>query len=111
MRALSIALAAAALVPAAANADTGNFELSGKLYTKFMYKNDDSQGCLSLSNPFWKDNIGGSNGVCSEFELNVKGRVSKYVTTGVRLQSRWGALWQDWWENGDVRWDYPNDSP
>jgi hypothetical protein len=21
----------------------------------------------------------------------------------VRLQSRWGALWQDWWENGDLK--------
>lgn len=98
------------LADAPALADSANFELSGKLYTKWMYKNDDSRGCLSLSNPFWPDNIGGSNGVCSEFELNIKGRVSKYVTTGVRIQSRWGALWQSWWENGDVRWDYPNDS-
>jgi hypothetical protein len=89
-------------------ADTGNFELNGKTYTKLLYKNDDSRGCLSLSNPFWPDNIGGSNGVCTEFELNVLGRVSKYVTAGVRIQSRWGALWQDWWENGDTRWDYPN---
>lgn len=101
---------AACLIASEARADSANFELSGKLYTKWMYKNDDSRGCLSLSNPFWPDNIGGSNGVCSEFELNIKGRVSKYVTTGVRIQSRWGALWQSWWENGDVRWDYPNDS-
>lgn len=93
-----------------ARADTANFELNGKIYTKWMYKNDDSRGCLSLSNPFWRDNIGGSNGVCSEFELNIKGRVSKYVVTGVRIKSRFGALWQNWWENGDVRWDFPNNS-
>jgi hypothetical protein len=103
--------AAALLVPAAvARAETGNFELNGKIYTKWMYKNDRSRGCLSLSNPFWPDNIGGSNGVCSEFELTIQGRVSKYVSAGLRLQSRWGALWQNWWENGDVRWDAPTDT-
>jgi hypothetical protein len=96
--------------PAPARADSTNFELNGKIYTKWLYKNDDSRGCLSLSNPFWPDNIGGGNGVCSEFELNIKGRVSQYVLAGVRIKSRFGALWQDWWENGDVRWDYPNDS-
>ncbi len=106
---MGLASAAGAL-PAPAWADSANFELNGKIYTKFMYKNDSSRGCLSLSNPFWPDNIGGSNGVCSEFELTLLGRVSKYVSTGVRIQSRWGALWQGWWENGDVRWDAPNDA-
>ncbi len=98
------------LAPAPARADTDNFELNGKIYTKYLYKNDDSAGCLSLSNPFWPDNIGGNNGACTEFELTILGRASKYVTTGVRLKSRFGALWQGWWENGDVRWDYPNDT-
>lgn len=92
-------------------ADSTNFELAGKIYTKWLYQNDDTTGCLSLSNPFWRDNIGGHNGVCSEFELGIKGRVSRHVSAGVRLQSRWGALWQDWWENGDIRWDYPTDTP
>lgn len=111
MRAHAVtAWALASALAAPAIADTGNFELNGKIYTKFLYKNDDSQGCLSLSNPFWPDNIGGNNGVCSEFELMILGRVSKYVTTGVRLKSRFGALWQNWWENGDTRWDYPNDT-
>ena len=72
VRAAAAGLAAVlALGPATALADTGNFELAGHIYTKFMYKNDDSKGCLSLSNPFWLDNIGGSNGVCSEFELTI----------------------------------------
>ena len=87
----------------AARADTVNFDLAGKIYTKYMYQNDDTQGCLSLSNPFWVDNIGGHNGACTEFELNIKGRVSDKVSAGVRLQSRWGMLWQDWWENGDLK--------
>src|SRR6187401_529821 len=73
------------------------------MYTKFMYQNDDTQGCLSMSNPFWVDNIGGHNGVCTEFELNVRAKLGSRVTAGARIQSRWGALWQDWWENGDQR--------
>jgi hypothetical protein len=100
----------AALKATPVRADTTNFELNGKIYTKFLWKNDDRRGCLSLSNPFWADNIGGNNGVCSEFELNMKGQVSKYVTAGVRIKSRYGALWQTWWENGDIRWDFPTDS-
>jgi hypothetical protein len=106
-----VALGALAASAQTARADTANFELNGKIYTKYLYKNDDSRGCLSLSNPFWPDNIGGGNGVCSEFELNILGRVSKYVTAGVRLKSRFGALWQGWWENGDLRWSRPPDEP
>ena len=87
----------------AARADSLNFDMSGKIYMKYMYQNDNTQGCLSLSNPFWRDNIGGHNGVCSEFELNIKANVGPKVTAGVRLQSRWGMLWQDWWENGDLK--------
>lgn len=98
-----LAVAAALLTAAAARGDTSNFELNGKIYTKYMYKNDNSQGCLSLSNPFWVDNIGGNNGACTEFELNIKARVSPKVQAGVRLQSRWGMIWQDWWENGDLK--------
>jgi hypothetical protein len=98
-------LGAALLLAAApaARADIGNFDLSGKIYTKYMYQNDNTQGCLSMSNPFWVDNIQGHNGACTEFELQIKGKVSPRVTAGVRLQSRWGMLWQDWWENGDLK--------
>jgi hypothetical protein len=101
----SSALVAALLLAAApaARADIGNFDLSGKIYTKYMYQNDNTQGCLSMSNPFWVDNIQGHNGACTEFELQIKGRISPKVTAGVRLQSRWGMLWQDWWENGDLK--------
>ena len=99
----TIAVAALALLGSSARGDTVNFDMSGKIYTKYMYQNDNTQGCLSISNPFWVDNIGGHNGACTEFELNIKARVGPKVSAGVRLQSRWGALWQDWWENGDLK--------
>lgn len=99
----SAVLAALLAAAATARADTVNFDLAGKIYTKYMYQNDATQGCLSMSNPFWVDNIGGHNGACTEFELNIKARVGPKVSAGVRLQSRWGALWQDWWENGDLK--------
>jgi hypothetical protein len=35
--------------------------------------------------------------------MNIRAKLGARVTAGVRLQSRWGALWQDWWENGDLR--------
>ncbi len=106
-----LVLGAVLLYASPAAADTENFELNGKIYTKYLYKNDDTRGCLSLSNPFWPDNIGGGNGICSEFELNILGRVSKYVTAGIRIKSRFGALWQGWWENGDTRWAIPPSEP
>jgi len=98
-----LAAAAVLLLAPAALADTSSFDLGGKIYTKYMYKNDASQGCLSMSNPFWVDSIQGSNGACTEFELNVKARIGAKVSAGVRLQSRWGMIWQDWWENGDLK--------
>lgn len=113
LKTYAAALSATALLvaPTAARADIGNFDLTGKIYTKWMFQNDDTIGCLSLSNPFWPDNIGGHNGACTEFELGIKGRVSDRISAGASIQSRWGALWQDWWENGDTRWDYPTNTP
>jgi len=93
-----------------AQAETQNFELYGKLYTKWLYRNNDTAGVLSLGNPFWPDNITGDNGVATEFELNIKGRVGDNVQAGVRIKSRFGALWQDWWENGDISYDEENTS-
>lgn len=91
--------------------DTANFELSGKIYNKWLYRNNDSQGVLTLGNPFWpKEGISGDNGAGSEFELNIKGVVSQYVLATVRLESRFGSIWQDWWENGDIKYDSPNTS-
>ncbi len=89
--------------PRNVNADIANFELDGKIYTKILYANDDSQGSQWLGHPFWKDNFTGSNGQASEFELGIRARVSDHVTAGARLKSRWGADWHDWWENGDLK--------
>ncbi len=90
-----------ALWSPSALADTSNWDLGGKLYTKFLYTNDDSQGCLVWGNPFWPESITGGNGVCTEFEVNLKGKVSRWVEAGVRVKSRYGANWHDWWESGN----------
>lgn len=87
-------------------ADTVNFDLAGRIYTKWLYRNNDSQGLLNLGNPFWPDDIAGDNGAGSEFELKIFGRVSKYIQAYVRLQSRFGEMWQDWWESGERKWEY-----
>ncbi|MDP6945483.1 MAG: hypothetical protein QF464_15145, partial [Myxococcota bacterium] len=85
------------------SADIGRFDLAGRLYTKWLYQNDDSQGVLTHGNPFPAgDNYSGSNGVGTEFELKISGAVSNAVRAEVRLKSRFGALWHDWWENGDL---------
>ncbi len=93
-----------------ARGDLARFDLAGRIYTKWMYTNDDSQGLLTWGNPFWPDNIAGGNGVGSEFELKIRGAVANAVRAEVRLKSRFGALWQDWWENGDVNYPEPNTS-
>jgi hypothetical protein len=100
----TIVVALTMAAPAAA--DTVNFDLAGRIYTKWLYRNDDSQGVLSLGNPFWPDDIAGDNGAGTEFELKIFGRVSKYVQAYARLQSRFGEMWQDWWESGERKWEY-----
>lgn len=97
-------------LPDGADAQSVVFEQYGKIYTKWLYRNNDSQGVLSLGNPFWPDNMAGDNGVASEFELTLLGRVGDKVRAGVRIKSRFGALWQDWWENGDMRYPEENTS-
>lgn len=96
--------------PKTASADIANIDLGASIYTKWLYRNNDSQGVLNLGNPFWPDNIAGDNGVGSEFELRITGRLSQYVEAGARIQSRFGSLWQDWWENGDIGYDEHNTS-
>jgi hypothetical protein len=98
------------LAPLAARADSSNFDLGGRIYTKWLYRNNTSQGVLTYGNPFWSENLSGDNGVGSEFELTIKGRVSETVSAGVRIQSRFGSTWHDFWENGNLRWTTPNTS-
>jgi hypothetical protein len=101
VRILALTVACSGVGAGPAWADIAKFELDGRIYTKHLYQNDGSQGLLSLGNPFWPDNISGHNGVGSEFELGIKGHVSQQVEAGVRLASRFGERWQDWWESGN----------
>lgn len=100
----------ATAVSTAAQAENGNFEVSGKIYNKWLYRNNDRAGVVNLGNPFWPDNISGDNGVASELELNILGRVGEHVQAGARIESRFGGIWQDWWENGDIAYDKENTS-
>ncbi len=95
---------------ATAAAETSNFDLSGKIYTKWLYRNNASMGVLSYGNPFWTENFSGDNGVGTEFELTIKGNVSDVVDAGVRIKSRFGSTWHDFWENGNMRYVNPNTS-
>jgi len=95
---------------APAFADIGKFEIDGRIYSKHLYQNNDSQGLVGLGNPFWPDTISGNNGVGSELELNIRGKVSSFVETGARLASRFGERWHDWWESGNSLYDKANTS-
>lgn len=76
----------------------------GDFFTKLMVRNNQSGGCVSYGNPSPEgDNFSGDNGICSELGLTVTGRVSERVEVGARLQTRFGAQWADWFENGDER--------
>ena len=97
---IAIVCGVSSLLASAASADLAKFEIDGRIYTKHMYQNDDSQGLLSLGNPFWPDKVSGHNGVGTEFELTFRGKVSESVEAGARVASRFGQRWQDWWESG-----------
>jgi len=93
-----------------ASAESSNFDLAGKIYTKWLYRNNASQGVLSYGNPFWTEDFSGDNGVGTEFELTIKGNVSDVVDAGVRIKSRFGSTWHDFWENGNLRYTSANTS-
>jgi hypothetical protein len=80
-----------------------SFTLRGDFFTKLMLRNNTSGGCVSYGNPAPEgDNFSGDNGVCSELGLTFIGRVSDRVEAGARIQSRFGAQWAEWYENGDL---------
>ncbi len=112
MKRALFAFALLAFTSSGALAETSNFELGGKIYTKWLYRNNTSQGVLTYGNPFtnYDENQSGENGVGSELELTIKGRVSDVVEAGARLKSRFGSTWHDFWENGNIRYDTPNTS-
>jgi hypothetical protein len=77
--------------------------LRGDFFTKLLLRNNTSGGCVSYGNPAPEgDNFSGDNGVCSELGLTIIGRVSERVEAGARIQSRFGATWTEWYENGDL---------
>jgi hypothetical protein len=81
-----------------------SFTWKGDFYTKLLLRNNTSGGCVSYGNPSPEgDNFSGDNGLCSELGLTAIGRVSDRVEAGARIQSRFGAQWADWYENGDRR--------
>lgn len=94
-------------LPSAAPAEAPSplsFTLKGDFFTKLLLRNNTSGGCVSYGNPAPEgDNFAGDNGVCSELGLTITGRVSDRVEAGARIQSRFGAEWADWYENGDER--------
>lgn len=91
-------------IAATAGADLGRFEIDARIYTKHLYQNDDSQGVLMLGNPYpgFVDDISGNNGVATELELAIRGKVSEFVEAGARIASRFGERWHDWWESGNA---------
>ncbi|MBN2494365.1 MAG: hypothetical protein JXR96_07245 [Deltaproteobacteria bacterium] len=112
MRRILLFSAAVVAVSSSVRAETSNFELGGKIYTKWLYRNNTSQGVLSYGNPFtnYDENQSGDNGIGSELEINIKGRVSDVVEAGARLKSRFGSTWHDFWENGNIRYTETNTS-
>jgi len=79
-------------------------EWRGDFFTKVLTRNNASGGCVSYGNPAPEgDNFAGDNGICSELGLTVVGHVSERVEAGARIQSRYGAQWANWWENGDLK--------
>ena len=87
VRTAIVGLVLCLLGPTQLRADITNFDLQGRIYTKWLYQNDDSQGLVTYGNPFWPDNITGTNGVGTEFELKIQGQISKMVRADVRLKN------------------------
>ena len=45
------------LLTSPSRADIANFNLSGKIYTKWLWRNNASQGVQTYGNPFWPENF------------------------------------------------------
>jgi hypothetical protein len=97
-------------MPDTARADIENFDLSGSIYTKWLYRNNDQMGVVSYGNPFWPESFSGDNGVATEFDWTITGRPSHWVTTYIRIKSRFGSTWHDFFENGNFIYPEENTS-
>lgn len=90
--------------------EKSTIEVKGEAYTKFLYRNNSSQGCVTYGNPHPRgDNFSGDNGACPELAISLLARPISQVEAGFRLQSRYGMQFADYFENGDLR-DRPDGS-
>lgn len=85
-------------------------EFKAEAYTKWLYRNNTSQGCVTYGNPHPSgDNFAGDNGACPELALTITGRPTAKIEGSFRIQSRYGQQFADYFENGDLR-DIPDAS-
>jgi hypothetical protein len=89
-RALALALACLVAGPALAKSPTRlvSYVVEAKIYTKFLFENNGAVPTEGLQ--------GDINGIGTEYEMNVRGYVSDKVEAFVRVQSRLGADWSDY---------------
>jgi hypothetical protein len=92
--------------PQSSGSSLGSIEWKGEFFTKWLYQNDQSNGCVTLGTPNpTGDNYSGNNGICSELNLYLRARVGDRVEVGARIASRFGQQWADYYENGDLATD------
>jgi hypothetical protein len=78
------------------------YKLRFDVFMKGLYQNNQSNGALWLGNPHPEgDNFSGMNGVAGVLGIGIDGRVNESLTAGGRLETRFGALFADFYENGD----------
>lgn len=84
--------------------EKSTIEVKGEAYTKFLFRNNSSQGCVSYGNPHPRgDNFSGDNGACPELAISMIARPISQIEAGFRLQSRYGMQFADYFENGDLQ--------
>jgi hypothetical protein len=87
------------------------YTLHFDVFMKGLYKNDQSNGALWLGNPNPEgDNYSGSNGIAANLGIRIDGHVTPNLSAGARLETRFGMLFSDFYENGDLAVD-PNGRP
>ena len=87
-------------------AEDRRYTLGFDVFFKGLYQNDQSSGSVWLGNPHpLGDNYSGNNGTAGVLGIRIDGRVTDHITAGGRLETRFGRLWTDWYENGDLAID------
>ncbi len=99
-------LAAQPKPPPAPPAPEPRYKLGFDVFMKGLYQNDQSNGSVWLGNPHPEgDNYSGSNGVAGVLGIRIDGRVNRSISAGARLETRFGQLFADFYENGDLAVD------